>query len=576
MRRLSILLLLVSAMPASAQWGAGGARFYWSKQGSAAMTDSIRFIQGTNVTLTQTNNTLTIAASGTSASSIDSTHIVNLAVAATDLVNASILNAKIAPSAVDSTKIKPSNVTSTDIKDAEVLTADVANSAITPAKVSQSSTFNLTSTSNTFRALASQVDTLRLQGPSVLRSAKDTVVVRNNAGAVTQRFYTGASPSDGQILKFVASSKRWNFTSDSTGAASGWTDLGTNVALSTRTDSVTVGVINSGARAHFSSSSTGIALKTLSAGNSNTSQAFRATSNDGTDGIAVFGDGWVSINGGSGSIATPTTRQLQLSGVTSGFEGMLVANANNDLTASYHSSGIAVAGTTGNYQILNNVSGGLVRIMAPSTGVAVGATNNVAIGGGSINGDGGSTVTFVNATAPTSTSASDQSVLYADEINSGTNTQLYTLDEDDIRSCLSNYSASLYMTDASNAITIGSANTWVKVTGFTNETSPAARGITSVADSFTVAANPGEYVIQFNVCFTGTAADVVKFAIMDNQTVNAKYQGQTTLLLNGSANISITGRYTASLNDDFSVVVRNTNANNITITQANLVIQRAD
>ena len=108
MRKSILFFLLGLSGIASAQWGQNaGARFYWSKQGSAAQTDSIRFIAGSGASLTQSGNTLTIA-STPGAGSIDSTNIVNLSVAATDLVNLSVLNGKIANGAITVNKFASS------------------------------------------------------------------------------------------------------------------------------------------------------------------------------------------------------------------------------------------------------------------------------------------------------------------------------------------------------------------------------------------------------------------------------------------------------------------------------------
>lgn len=60
-----LLLVLVLSGAAQAQWGHSARLFYWSKNGATQKTDSIRFVQGTGATLTQSGNTLTIAATGT-------------------------------------------------------------------------------------------------------------------------------------------------------------------------------------------------------------------------------------------------------------------------------------------------------------------------------------------------------------------------------------------------------------------------------------------------------------------------------------------------------------------------------
>lgn len=103
MRKSILFFLLGLSGIANAQWGQNSVRFYWSKQGSASQTDSIRFIQGSGATLTQSGNTLTIA-SAPGAGSVDSLNIVNLSVAATDIVNGAILNSKYANGSITTNK----------------------------------------------------------------------------------------------------------------------------------------------------------------------------------------------------------------------------------------------------------------------------------------------------------------------------------------------------------------------------------------------------------------------------------------------------------------------------------------
>lgn len=59
---------------ANSQWGgvasAAGTAFYWHKNGGTPTTDTVRFVEGANVTLTQSGKTLTIASSGGSGISV--------------------------------------------------------------------------------------------------------------------------------------------------------------------------------------------------------------------------------------------------------------------------------------------------------------------------------------------------------------------------------------------------------------------------------------------------------------------------------------------------------------------------
>ena len=60
MRKLILFFLLAFVLPVSAQWGASGAAFRWLVQGQAQKQDSLRLIQGSNITLTQSGNTVTV------------------------------------------------------------------------------------------------------------------------------------------------------------------------------------------------------------------------------------------------------------------------------------------------------------------------------------------------------------------------------------------------------------------------------------------------------------------------------------------------------------------------------------
>lgn len=72
MRKLIIVLLplLLFAAQTQAQWGSGGGLFRWNVQGQIQKQDSVRFIAGSNVTLTQSGNTLTIAQGASSGISV--------------------------------------------------------------------------------------------------------------------------------------------------------------------------------------------------------------------------------------------------------------------------------------------------------------------------------------------------------------------------------------------------------------------------------------------------------------------------------------------------------------------------
>lgn len=69
MKRIILLTLLIPVLAHAQRYGhTSGSTFYWNKSGEAQKSDSIRYIQGSNITLTQSGNTLTIsgAASGSS------------------------------------------------------------------------------------------------------------------------------------------------------------------------------------------------------------------------------------------------------------------------------------------------------------------------------------------------------------------------------------------------------------------------------------------------------------------------------------------------------------------------------
>jgi len=62
MKRIILLTLLIPVLAHAQRYGhTSGSTFYWNKSGEAQKSDSIRYIQGSNITLTQSGNTLTIA-----------------------------------------------------------------------------------------------------------------------------------------------------------------------------------------------------------------------------------------------------------------------------------------------------------------------------------------------------------------------------------------------------------------------------------------------------------------------------------------------------------------------------------
>lgn len=138
---------------------------------------------------------------------------------------------------------------------------------------------------------------------------------------------------------------------------------------------------------------------------------------------------------------------------------------------------------------------------------------------------------------------------------------------------------SLYMSNATNVIsTSGTAGTWVKVTGFTLESSPAGQGITAVADSFTVTV-AGTYEINVSMSFHGGTASVdnYKIAMAKNAVANTNYQAAVTTADNSSiVNVHFTGYYSgASVGDDFSLLMtNNTDGDDPTIKQCMITIKR--
>lgn len=62
MKQIILLTLLIPVLAHAQRYGhTSGSTFYWNKSGEAQKSDSIRYIQGSNITLTQSGNTLTIA-----------------------------------------------------------------------------------------------------------------------------------------------------------------------------------------------------------------------------------------------------------------------------------------------------------------------------------------------------------------------------------------------------------------------------------------------------------------------------------------------------------------------------------
>lgn len=143
--------------------------------------------------------------------------------------------------------------------------------------------------------------------------------------------------------------------------------------------------------------------------------------------------------------------------------------------------------------------------------------------------------------------------------------------------------AMLVMSNATSTLTNPGAGSWAKVTDspaiWAVDTSPAAQGITAVADSFTVLM-PGNYRIDAQIIFTNSAATEVtwKMAVLQNGVANVKAQGVASV---ASASLRIPlnlqGYYKAARGDRFSLAVQNiTNTNTMTVRQAQFMIERID
>ncbi len=134
----------------------------------------------------------------------------------------------------------------------------------------------------------------------------------------------------------------------------------------------------------------------------------------------------------------------------------------------------------------------------------------------------------------------------------------------------------MYVSNGSITPNVTSAGVFVKVTGFTAETSPASLNCTVAGDSIKVT-NAGNYRISVSVNnITGTLNDVFRFAVAINGTTNTKYQGEANLSITSlSGNVSFTGRYTMPANAGASLRVTNTaGTTDPTFTQVSFVLTR--
>lgn len=136
----------------------------------------------------------------------------------------------------------------------------------------------------------------------------------------------------------------------------------------------------------------------------------------------------------------------------------------------------------------------------------------------------------------------------------------------------------LYMRDTTVVIsTSATPGTWIKVTGFLVDSSPAAQGMTVVADSITVL-NAGTYEISVNMSFTGGTAstDNYKIVVAKNAAASTKNQAAvTTIDASSRVSMSLSGFYTAAANDVFSLwMTNNTDGDDPTIVQCQFTIKR--
>ena len=228
---------------------------------------------------------------------------------------------------------------------------------------------------------------------------------------------------------------------------------------------------------------------------------------------------------------------------------------------------------TNDYMRFVNNAGTTVFNFSPdaSNSFAMPVTGNIALGSAGVQGSPTNAITLTNGTAPTGT-PSTSFVLYS------TGGEAAVRDDDGNVSKLTHAWGALYMSDATQVIsTSATPGTWIKVTGFSVDSSPAAQGMTVVADSITVL-NAGTYEISVNMSFTGGTAstDNYKIVVAKNAAASTKNQAATTTIdASSRVSMSLSGFYTAAANDVFSLwMTNNTDGDDPTIVQCQFTIKR--
>lgn len=571
---LVILAVIFLPFTAQAQWGSGGGgTFRWNKSGATQKTDSLRFIQGANVTLTQSGNAITIASSG-GAGVTDSTTITDLSVAATDLVNLSILNGKIANGAITVNKFATSvypairgkigwSTNGTITVDTLVTRIEWGGTANTSHKW-----FDADNDSVVFRPQNLNVIEYK-DATTSLFLVDSTGQVGLGVGTPTANLHVleDAKLGNGRVYAARSSDNGLLQIFDSSGGADAQ-------FLANGTSYVATGNFGLGTTAPD---------KTLEV-NLGTTSHLRLTYNDANGSAATYADlglnsagevtvdptGGVAIFGSGDATATPVGLTLRTpNGSGTNIAGGALTIAGGRGTGSGAGGDIifqtALAGGSGS------------SLNALTTRFRVSQTGNLGIGSNTFGSSALRTIAHANGTAPAA-GTSGQYSLYA------INGEPTILSGSGLTSTLANAYGALYLAAGSATISIANATQWTKVTGLTAETSPAGNGLTVVADSITVNAGTpgatpsGTYIVTVKIDLTSGSAtnDTYRFAVMVNQAVNTKYFGDVSLnTSNGTQNASFTALVTATASDDLSLVVRNlTDADDPTLVNVNFIVQR--
>ena len=147
----------------------------------------------------------TVVAADIAANAITASELADDAVDTAAIANSAVTNAKLGADAVNGSKIADDSINSEHYVDGSIDTAHIADSQITTGKLADNSV-------TTAKITDANITTAKIADDAVTASKLGTV----NLADLTN--VHNATPSNGQVLKYISSNNRWEPAEDATGA----------------------------------------------------------------------------------------------------------------------------------------------------------------------------------------------------------------------------------------------------------------------------------------------------------------------------------------------------------------------